>query len=229
MEGIIVGCDLFQEWLLPWWWDNYRKHNGYPVAFFDFGLSERMKEWCRERGDLIKLPGILIKDREEMTPSLVREWESHYGDNFWNCREAWFKKPLACRRSPFERTVWLDLDCEVLGPLDFLFQACGHPSGFSIAKDFTVPTYNSGVIAFQSTCTLIQEWASQSVEQAGAFRGDQDLLFHIICDKQIPVCELPLIYNWNVGYGPNPDAVICHWLGKFAKVALRNQLILNEL
>jgi hypothetical protein len=196
MEGIIVGCDLFQEWLLPWWWENYRRHNRYPIAFFDFGLSERMKAWCRERGEFIKLPGILIKDREEVPPALVHEWESLYGDAFWNCREAWFKKPLACLGSPFERSVWLDLDCEVLGPLAFLFQACLHPSGLALAKDQTAATYNSGVIAFQNGCSLVEEWADQSVEKADAFRGDQDLLSHIIADKKASICELPSTYNW---------------------------------
>lgn len=229
MEGIIVGCDLFQEWLLPWWWENYRRHNRYPVAFFDFGLSERMKEWCRERGDLIWLHGILVGDREEVRPALVHEWESLYGDAFWNYREAWFKKPLACLRSPFERSVWLDLDCEVLGSLAFLFQACLPPSGLALAKDQTVATYNSGVIAFQDGCPIIQEWANQSIEKADVFRGDQDLLSHIIADKKASICELPSIYNWNVGYGANPEAIVCHWLGPAAKNALRNQMILNDL
>ncbi|HSX11278.1 MAG TPA: hypothetical protein VLF94_06170 [Chlamydiales bacterium] len=226
-EGIIVGSDQSQEWLLPWWWENYQRHNRHPVAFFDFGLSEAGKRWCRERGQWIKLAPLFVKERDEVAPSLAHEWESRYGDQFWNSREAWFKKPHACLCSPFENTVWLDLDCEVLGPLDPLFQACDHPSGIALARDQTLPTYNSGVIAFRSQNAIIGEWARQSLEQNGVFRGDQDLLSHIVAGKAIG--QLLPIYNWNVGYGLNPEAVICHWLGERAKTALRNQLILNDL
>lgn len=228
-EGIIVGCDLFQEWLLPWWWESYRRHNRYPVAFFDFGLSERMKKWCLERGELIRLRGLLVKDREEVHPSLTHQWESRYGENFWNSRDAWFKKPLACHRSPFQKTVWLDLDCEVRGPLDFLFKACLHPSEIALAKDQIAATYNSGVISFRQSSGIIAEWADQSLEKTGDFRGDQDLLSHIIADRNASICELDPIYNWNVGYGDNPKTVICHWLGETAKTVLRDHLILNDL
>jgi hypothetical protein len=225
-QGIIVGSDISQEWLLPWWWENYRRHNAHPVAFFDFGLSPSKKQWCQDRGQLIKLPiaDIFIKDREEVP--LAEIWESRYGETFWNSRKAWFKKPLACLQSPFQKTIWLDLDCEVLGPLDFLFQACNHPSGLAIAKDQTAPTYNSGVIAFRQHNPIIQKWADQSLQKTDLFRGDQDLLSQII-DR--PICELPQIYNWNIGYGMNDDAVICHWLGDMAKMALKNQLILSDL
>jgi hypothetical protein len=55
-SGIIVGCDANQEWLLPWWWDHYCKHNSYPVAFVDFGMSEAALAWCQEKGQCISLP-----------------------------------------------------------------------------------------------------------------------------------------------------------------------------
>ena len=46
-DGVIVGSDYSQEWLLPWWWENYTKHNRYPVTFVDFGLSQEPIELCR--------------------------------------------------------------------------------------------------------------------------------------------------------------------------------------
>ena len=231
MKGIIVGSDQMQEWLLPWWWENYRKHNRYPVAFFDFGLSEAMRRWCKERGSLLRLamPDIFIKDRDEVPPSIVSDWESRYGEHFWSARKTWFKKPFTCLSSPFAKTLWLDLDCEVLGPLDFLFQASDHPSGIALAKDQIATTYNSGVIAFQNNAPILREWANQALSKTDAFRGDQDLLSQIIADQKLSIFELPPIYNWNVGYGIKPDAVICHWLGDVAKQALKNQLILSDL
>ena len=56
MDGIVVGADLTQEWLLPWWWSHYSRFNSLPVAFIDFGMSDEMKKWCQERGELIPLP-----------------------------------------------------------------------------------------------------------------------------------------------------------------------------
>ena len=196
----------------------------------------RKKMWCRERGELVPLPFLdfLVKDKEEVSADTAKGWENHYGDNFWQYRKAWFKKPLACLQSPYKKTVWLDLDCEVLGPIEDLFTACEHPSGIAIAKDrisdaSLATIYNSGVISFQRNARLLTEWAEQSLENNGSFRGDQDLLSQIILDRGMPVCELPARYNWNIGYGLNPEAIICHWIGDMGKNALRDQLILKEL
>ena len=230
--GVLVGSDSRQEWLLPWWWENFRKHSSYPVTFVDFGLSQEKKAWCKDRGECISLrsPPLFVKDREEVESSFVEDWESHYPDTFWTSREAWFKKPLACLLSPYERTLWCDLDCEVVKPLDGLMRACDERVGIALAKDFSSDSiYNSGVIVFQKEHSLIQEWAKQSIEKNGAFRGDQDLLSQIIAEKNIPIRELPPIYNWSVGYGEKEDVVIYHWLGDAAKSALRNRLIINCL
>lgn len=54
-RGIIVGCDQGQEWLMSWWWSHYRKHNKYPVTFADFGLSDRARKWCSERGEVMQV------------------------------------------------------------------------------------------------------------------------------------------------------------------------------
>ena len=130
--------------------------------------------------------------------------------------------------------MWIDLDCAIVGSLKDLFDACDDPSGIALAKDRlapapTHPIYNSGVIAFQKKHLLLQEWAKQSLEKNGLFRGDQDLLSQIIAEKSISVLELPQIYNWSIGYGQQKDVVIYHWLGEMAKSVLRNQIILDQL
>lgn len=233
-DGVVVGADQFQEWLLPWWWDNFIKHNSCPVTFVDFGLSLEKKNWCQERGELIALPflDVLVKDKDEVEAERAEKWEDRYGEYFWDYRKAWFKKPLACLQSPYRRTLWLDLDCEILGPLTDLFNACGHPTGVALVKDAVsdespFPIYNSGVIAFQRNAPILTAWAEQSLERNGEFRGDQDLLSQIIFESGLAVCQLPAIYNWNVAYGLNPSTVICHWIGDRGKHALRDQLILK--
>ncbi len=236
MSGVLVGADISQEWLLPWWWENYKKHNDFPVAFFDFGMSDESKRWCREKGQLIpiSIPAIFVKDKEEVQALISEHWEQHYGENFWQSRLAWFKKPLACSRTPFCNSIWLDLDCEVLRSLLPLFSMCRDASKIAIVKDQLAPVsnypiYNSGVIVFRKDNLLIRNWAEQALAQNELFRGDQDLLSHLIKDQGFPVEELPYIYNWNVGCGNNSEAAICHWVGERAKNALRDQLILLKL
>lgn len=230
--GILVGSNARQEWLLSWWWENYRRHNNDPVSFVDFGLSAEKKEWCKERGRLISLrmPPLFVKDRDEVDTLLVKEWESRFPDLFWESREAWFKKPQACLQSPYKKTIWLDLDCEVVKPLNGLLKA----PGIALARDRAAleprfPIYNSGVIVFQKNDPLIFEWAKQSIEKNELFRGDQDLLSQIIAEKRHSISELSPIYNWSVGEGEREDVVIYHWLGEAAKSALRNKLILEAL
>ncbi len=235
MDGIIVGSNQLQEWLLPWWWENYARHNRFPVGFVDFGMSDDGKKWCRERGELIDVPAIdgWVKDREEVDPDLADQWESRHGKVFWGYRNAWFQKPLACLQSPFKRTIWIDNDCEVRKPIDPLFNACGHPSNIALVRDpgadaSPFPIYNSGVIAFQRGAFLIQEWAKQSLQRNDRYRGDQDLLSQIILEKGIRVHELPNIYNWPSYKDTRDEVVICHWLGDLGKALLHTKIILKE-
>lgn len=234
MKGVLVGADARQEWLLPWWWENFRRHNHCPIAFVDFGLSREKKIWCKEKGELIELraPPLFVKDRDEVGELLAKQWESRYPEGFWASREAWFKKPLACLASPFEWTLWIDVDCEIVGPLEKIWEF--HLSGVALAKeailsDGAFPIYNSGVILFQKGHPLLLEWAQEAFEKNGLFRGDQDLLSQIIREKSYPVSELPARYNWCVGQGKRDDVVIYHWSGDAAKSLLRKKLILHPL
>lgn len=52
-KGVMVGCIKEQEDLIPWWVDNYEKHNKYPVVFADFGISDEMKQYCEKHGKVI--------------------------------------------------------------------------------------------------------------------------------------------------------------------------------
>ena len=83
MDGIIVGADLTQEWLLPWWWEKYRKNNSYPLAFIDLGMSFEMKDWCRARGEHIPLRvADFAAEREEIDPLTAKNWKENLGPNF---------------------------------------------------------------------------------------------------------------------------------------------------
>lgn len=232
VEGVVVGSDQTQEWLLPWWWDHYTHHNRYPVTFADFGLSLEKKMWCRERGTLVTLREIdFALERDAIDPELVAVWEAQFGKAFWPSRGAWFKKPLACLSSPFERSLWLDLDCEVRGNLAPLFELAEHPSGIAMARDsFEVPgIYNSGVIAFRRDLPLLHDWARASFEQNHTFRGDQELLSYLIAEQKLTIGEISPLYNWSRCQGDKPDAVIYHWHGEHGRAVIKHELWTKNL
>ena len=65
----ITGCDENCEWQLPWFLENYFKHNDTPLAFMDFGITA-------EAADLLSEYGVEII-------------------SFTSQNKGWFKKPRA--------------------------------------------------------------------------------------------------------------------------------------
>ena len=228
-KGIVVASDITQEWLLPWWWDHYQKYNSYPVTFVDLGLSNEMKAWCKEKGNYIRLvdAGLFVKEREEVDQTLAHLWEKNLGNHFWDKRRAWFRKPLACLQSPYETSLWIDSDCEIRGPLEGAFAFCNHPSGIAAIRETWKEKevgINSGVIAFKKGAPLLHKWARLAANANDRFYGDQDLLDCIEKEQNIPLGELPSIYNWSHRCAENPEAIILHWHGPYAKEVIAQQL-----
>lgn len=237
-EGVIVGADLAQEWLLPWWWKHYQRQNVHQVAFIDFGLSFKMKEWCKQRGELISLRILssFVKEREEMDLSLTRYLEEEFGKSFWECRNVWFKKPLGFLLTPFRKTIWIDLDCEVRSSIDPLFSYADAPEGLALAKDlcdsliqYEYPIYNSGVVVFRRNIEQIRRWARGCLELNQNFRGDQEILSYLIAQNEIPMIEFPGQFNWSRCQNENEGAAILHWHGVYGKYVIRHQMNMDEL
>ena len=233
-DGVLVASDISLEWLLPWWWENYIRHNSHPVAFVDFGMSLSMKEWCKKRGEYIPLPvaDLFVAAKEEIDPQLVDQWETLYGNRFWPSRGAYFKKPLACLQSPFRRTIWIDLDCEIQGSIEKAFQCCENPSGLSHARELSGPLFNSGVIVYRRGSSLMEQWADASFRSNHRFATDQDILSHLIHLSQaqnVSVSELPPLYNWSRFRKENPEAAIVHWHGAIGKRVIYEKINKPEL
>src|SRR3569832_1812642 len=108
-KGILVGSDSKTEWLLPRWWKYYSLYNDLPVAFVDFGMSSKMRHWCKKRGKIIdlKCPKEFTSQKRSLPKDVAQAWQSIYKGDVWQAREAWFKKPLACLQTPFDMTVWM--------------------------------------------------------------------------------------------------------------------------
>lgn len=249
MEGILVGCDAAQEWMLPWWWLHYRLHNRHPVTFIDFGMSQAGKKWCQAKGHCIPLDieQQHVAKNEKVDPLTALLWDSYYlGRDFWPGREAWFKKPLALQKTPYERTIWIDLDCQIRSDLSPLFAACRNPAGLAIVRDrdpeeenreldygLTYPdevTYNGGLIVFEKGSTVIEEFARMSMTCSHEFLGDQSILSRILYLKKLPFTELPRRYNALRESHRSRETAIYHWVCPAGKKLIRSRIsLLNPL
>ncbi|NGX60058.1 MAG: hypothetical protein KR126chlam3_01220 [Chlamydiae bacterium] len=216
-RGILLAVDEKLEWLLPWWWNKYSAHNTLPVAFIDFGLSHYGRSYCRERGEIIDF-------REDLflgsSTSHAKKGEILFGKNLWTNRKSWVKKPLAFLATPFERTLWIDIDCEVLTSLDSLFEREGEiylakETEPSIARDRMLKNiaddeilYSSGVVLYHKDSPLIEKWAKAVMQQGDHFWSDQHALSRVIHRGQYPIHLLEPEYNWRMSQGFNIHASI---------------------
>lgn len=217
--GILTGCDQSQEWLLSFFWENLQRVNSLPVVFADFGMSAAGRAFCEQRAAVFRpnFSKLRIAQSQEIPIELATKWEENYGASIWTAREAWFKKPITMQSSPFKKTLWLDLDCEVLGDLLPLFDFCDNAEGIALAKEPKGDLYNSGVVAFRQDSTLLSAWAEQAKHLSSMYSGDQELLYSLIEKKDVRIEELPAIYNWRMSQGLNINAVIVHWVSEWGK------------
>jgi hypothetical protein len=240
--GILVGCDLNQQWLLPDWYAHLRKHNpDISVAFGDLGMSEEGRKWCETRGMVIpasQIPPLPPRQSEG------RGWP--YGGERWLQdglmrdvslpeRSVLFRKPLLMKESPFERTLFLDLDCQVLGSLSPLFSTQLGPTKMALRtstnffemeaigtnQKMPIQSYNSGVVLLEKGSRLLDFWIFLLGMEISSFSNDDRLLSFAISKYEMPVTCLALEYNWLYHWGPNPQAIIQHWIGEVGKQAFR--------
>lgn len=240
MDGILVGCNQFQEWILPWWWEHYAKYNSYCVSFVDFGLSDKMRIWCRERGDLCELHDsmktIRLTKKEELLPNLSKQWELRYGKNIWHVRESWIKKAFSILHSPYDRTIWLDNDCKVLGNLSEIFSILDQ-TDLAVARDWYQSNpllyqdeieYNSGVLAFRTPSSFLKDYFQTIESYEKELPGDQELLSRCIHLTRPKFIELSGLYNWRHDLELNAFTKIQHFCGGSGKIAILKSLDRNR-
>jgi len=214
-QGILVALDEKIEWLLPWWWARYSALNSFPVCFVDLGMSHFGKTFCKERGQVITLE---IEEVAFANPDYTKQWEEIYGPTLWQARPSWLKKPFALLQTPFEKTLWLDLDCEITACLEELFAL---EEKIYLAKELDTDQYNAGVILYRHGIQLIEDWAKILKEEGKNFWGDQEALAKVIKEKNIEIYPLHENYNWHMAHGLNLHAAIIHWVGSWGKEYIR--------
>ena len=241
--GVLVGADKVEEWLLPWFYTHFRKYNpDCPIAFANFGMSLEAQNWCRDRGALFEVP-------ESPSNTTVPTGFLFQGD-LWKERnlhpsspsaekKIWFRKSLAIAISPFYRTLWLDLDCQIRGDISPLLSLplssgklgvspCGSFCSIcNLSKDLLilVEKYNSGVLLTEKDSPLLDQWASL-IDGHLFFRTEEAALSFLIDRNPMQVTQISHLYNWPISnWGENEKAVIHHFLGKEGKKLLyQNEL-----
>jgi len=235
--GVLTGCDQGQEWLLPWFFDLFRHFNPEcPIAFADFGMTEKTRNWCRERGELFAVEDVPSATSNGFVFENERWIEHPFTPSEMSAKQRlFFRKPLSLLRSPFKKTLWLDLDCQVRASLDPLFSLpssglMAAPAGsflfaknLSQSKVFFLPKFNCGVVLVEKGSQLLEEWALLSCGPI-SFWTDEGSLAFVADRKRLLVTELPKTYNWAVAWGANENAQVYHWIGHSAKSYLKNLL-----
>jgi|TARA_R100000426_G_scaffold86698_1_gene68812 hypothetical protein len=204
---IITGADTNHEDLLPWWLYNVKTHNpNIDVMIWDFGLSLEMQEY-------------LHKNNVNVSPPLKHPMNS------------WFYKPRAMLETPSHKVCWIDADCEVLQPLDEIFN---YPTDTKMAltKDLVRPMYwATGVNVIKGKPDILMRWVERCENNPKGTRGDQECLGDLIGITDDYIIEMPQEYQWlrlmlDRGYDSS-DKKIIHWTGPIGKQHIRQRLM-NE-
>ena len=207
-KAFVTGADKNVEWLLPWWYEKLREQTDYPLFLYDCGLSEKAHNWVLDQGD-ISLCTLEHKN-------------------------GWFMKPAVLLDVQANKKVWLDVDCEVVGDINGLFNFI-KPDKIAVAPDPIHSwgcKYNTGVVGIEGKPDIAKEWKSMcdnpSAQLYGDFsRGDQELLWVLLREKgESILSHIPKQYNWLRMYIEkhrkyHRDVRIIHWTGQRGKDIIR--------
>ncbi|MCB1117327.1 MAG: hypothetical protein KDK50_01965 [Chlamydiia bacterium] len=208
-EGVLIGADDKCEKLLSWWHSYYKNHNDRPVAILNFGLSP----WGLAQAKKI---GVVID--ATTSPSIKVKCKHRYARYIAG---ACLKRITHMKRSPFETTLWMDIDCIVRCNINHLFAYADHPSGFAAAhtsesgNSFEPNKFNGGIHVVKKTSTIYDFWISEIQKNAQHFDLDDLILSRAIHEHCIEINWFPNEYNTDASY-----AKIKHMHGRHNKYRL---------
>lgn len=211
-EVVITGCDKNTEWQLPWFTENYHKHNTIPLLIADMGMTEEMVTWAR-----LNSQGIMNAAHLPL--------------------KGWMKKPHVIANSPGTRTVWMDTDCEVRADISEIFMRLV-PDKLLMAEDRPWTQrrgekwHNSGVVGIHGHPDICYEWARQVTAKQNEINGDQEVLHWMMGGDAIRrlkyIEDLPSKYNTlrlDIDDGRNTKGVaVMHWTGEKGNNEIRRQM-----
>ena len=208
-KAFVTGCDENHEWMLEWFFKNYKKHmKDVPLVFANFGLT----------------PDGLKKVRENVHAVMnLKTFDE----------EGWFKKPMSMIKCPSKKTIWIDLDCEIRDDISNLFNML-KPNMLNMVEDkpWTMRGqelwHNSGVVGFIDKPTILYDWAKAIRDNP--VQGDQEVL-HLLLNpitKIKYINDIPNEYNvlrLQVETDGYAGAIkVMHWTGQKGKNKIRSML-----
>ena len=210
-HGVLLICDSNFEWMFDWWLKNYYKHNDFPICLLDAGLSEK---FLLDHKDLMIKKMIIPEIFNDKTP----------------IQRLWFSKPFVLRQSPFKKTIYIDLDCEVRDSIRDLFEF----SDFAMAKDVEnnfdgskEELFNCGVIVYENESKTIDLWCDaiiEDIKNKNDSRGDQQIFNR----NNFPCKKIDPKYNWVRLRGENDSAIIFHHTGEKGHFLLREKICTKQ-
>ena len=201
----LTGSDDRLEDLLPWWYENLRRHHpDEPIVFADFGMSTTMLDWCGERGEVLNIGRHPVY--------------------------AWHNKPKAIWMCPYETRCWLDVDCEVLATIGEVFDYA--KQGLAVTEDWVrgenwehahgqMPVA-TGVVAVSGECKIVMQWAE--ISTSAKHRGDQESLNGILAGDRNRVCLMPREFQSLRLDSFDQDGRLIHWTGFEGKKRIRDRI-----
>lgn len=154
-------------------------------------------------------------------------------DTDFHNSSGWFKKPDAMidAAKKADSVCWIDIDCEVLGSLDDLWEYL-EPNKLGMVEDKPWTTrqgstwHNSGVVAFQGTPDILKSWKGACVRTKQ--RGDQEVLHTLLPDpltRMSHITNLPNRYNvlrlQHIDNTLPRNPLVYHWTGHKGKEHIR--------
>ena len=204
----VVGVDYNMEDLLPWWYENIKKWAPeQDITICDFGLTKPAK-------------------------ALAKEYADTYLEYTIHERYAWFYKPRALLDTPYEYRCWVDIDCEVMAPIDDIFK---YPTDDKIALTHDVCRgedwwWATGVNVAKGKPKILRDWSYMS--EHSQLRGDQEVLRAMIQEDSSyndMIVLMPIEYQWlriQLALGQDsPNKKIVHWTGPAGKKHIREKLM----
>ena len=213
---IITGADSKCEWLLPWWYGNFKKHNNLEVTICDFGLSEKALNWCEKKNLKVQKVG---------------------------GGKGWHLKPSALRSVNAKKRIWIDVDIEIRGSIKEIYNYIEENKLATSLDEFHSwgCKYQTGIVGVQDDPEILQLWEKSCKNPTGPYaRGDQELLWELVQDENRfhawnqadVISNIPLNFNWlriSVEKKNLPeDLRAIHWTGdrgkKIIMKAIRNRV-----
>jgi len=183
-KGVMTLLKSGDEKTLKTWWENYSKHNAYPVTFCDLGIDEKTKKWCASKGSLLTVS----KDAKNTA----------------------FLKVEMLLKSPYDKTIWTDLDCEIRKDLAPLYEMSECKDGFAISYDTKASSmqYEGGVFAFKKGSPFVDKWRDYCIKNSSDAQAEQNGLKHLCNDPNLRITILSSTFNWQEASIRSPHAAI---------------------